>query len=105
MTHKQRQRLFERGQIRLEQKNQTEFVEVNRGMAILTRDGREAGKVAAVVVGSRSREISHVLLGRPCLAPDYRLVPVELVKEVNGEIVYLDIDSEAVGSLPSCQRT
>ena len=105
MTYKQRQRLFEWGQVYLVQENRTESAEVSRGMAILTRDGREAGKVAAVVVDSQSRQISHILLGRPRLAPDYRLVPVELIKEVNETTVYLHIDSEAVGSLPPCQRS
>jgi uncharacterized protein YrrD len=100
-----RQRLFERGQVRLEQENQTESAEVSRGMVILTRDGWEAGKVAAVVFDSQSRQVSHVLLGRPRLAPDYRLVPVELIKEVNGKTIYLLIDGDAVGSLALHQKS
>lgn len=100
-----RQRLFERGQVRLDRENQAQPVEVSRGMAVLTQDGREAGRVAAVVIDSQSWQISHVLLGRPHLTRDYRLVPVELIKEVNGESIYLLIDSEAVESLSPCQRT
>jgi hypothetical protein len=94
------QRLFERGQVHLERENQPQPVEVSRGMVVLTRDGLEAGRVAAVVEDSQSRQISHLLLGRPRLAQDYRLVPVALIEQVNGEAVYLHIDSEAVASLP-----
>lgn len=108
MTHEnsadKRQRLFERGQVRLARENQAQPVEVSRGMAVLTQDGWEAGRVAAVVIDSQSRQISHVLLGRPHLTRDYRLVPVELIEQVNGEVVYLQISSSAVGGLPPRRR-
>lgn len=93
------QRFFERGRVCLEQENGS--IEVSRGMAILTQDGWEAGKVAAVVVEDPSQQVTHLLLVRPHLVSDYRLVPVSLIEEVGEEMVSLGISSEAVESLPA----
>lgn len=98
---KQSQRLFERGLISLAQKQYQLPVEVSRGMTILTREGWEAGKVAAVVVDNNSQQVTHILLTRPRLRSDYRLVPVNLIKMLNEETVLLEICSQAVESLPT----
>jgi len=76
-------------------------VTVSRGMTILTREGWEAGKVAAVVVDNDSQKVTHVLLTRPRLAPDYRLVPVSLVEQVDEDTVLLEICNQAIESLPT----
>jgi len=69
-------------------------------MSILTREGWEAGKVAAVVVDNDSQNVSHVLLTRPRHVPDYRLVPVTLIERVDEESVLLEICNQAIESLP-----
>lgn len=78
-------------------------VEVARGMTIRTSEGREAGQVAAVVVDSHSQAVTHVVLGRLRPALDYRLVPVDLIEQVNAETVSLSILNQAVESLPPRQ--
>lgn len=92
-------RLFERGLVCLEPENIP--VEVSRGMVILTQAGWEAGKVAAVVVEDPGQQVTHLLLVRPHLVSDYRLVPVSLIEEVKEEEVSLGISGEAVESLPT----
>jgi sporulation protein YlmC with PRC-barrel domain len=94
------QRLFERGLIRLEQTNGL-TVEVTRGMAILTNEGQEAGKVAAVVVDSGSQQVTHLLLNRWRKVPEYQLVPVNLIEQINQETIRLGIGSQIVDSLPA----
>ena len=74
-------------------------VEVRRGMLILTREGREAGTVAAVVIDKKQRNVTHLLLSRLSQMPEYRLVPLELVAQVSEEIVLLRIFNPVVSSL------
>jgi len=93
------QRLFESGPISLKRENALPVV-VNRGMLIVTNEGWEVGKVAAVVVDTQHQKVTHVLLTRPRLAPDYRLVPVNLIEQVDENNVLLDICSQAIDSLP-----
>lgn len=92
-------RLFERGLVCLER--EATPVEVSRGMVILTQEGWEAGKVAAVVVEASSQQATHLLLVRPHLVSDYRLVPVSLIEEVKEEGVSLGISGEAIEDLPA----
>ena len=80
-------------------------VEVARGMPILSSDGQEVGKVAAVVVDSLTQEVTHILLCRLPESPDYRLVPPGLVVQVCGETVVLHILSRDVDSLAVHQPT
>jgi sporulation protein YlmC with PRC-barrel domain len=75
--------------------------EVMRGMTILTKEGREAGQVAAVVVDSHSQVVTHLVLGRLRPALEYRLVPADLIEQVNAETVSLSILGQAVESLPA----
>lgn len=79
--------------------------EVKRGMIIRTREGREAGKVAAVIVDNEHQQVTHVVLGRTVQTPDYRLVPVDLIEQVDGETVSLGIFDQVVESLPKRQAS
>ncbi len=95
--------LFESGSIYPEQKDRSP-VEIRRGMVILTQDGQEAGRVAAVVLEDDSQNVTHVLLAHLHLTPDYRLVSIKFIKHVSEETVLLHIDSEAVERLPHRQE-
>ncbi|MFN8467175.1 MAG: PRC-barrel domain-containing protein [Caldilineaceae bacterium] len=75
-------------------------VEVKRDMIILTGDGRAAGRVAGVVINRHDRQVTHILLSQRSQPPQYRLVPIALVVQVQGGQVLLDIFNEAVDSLP-----
>ena len=76
-------------------------VEVRRGMTILTSEGREAGKVAAVIIDKHDREVTHILLSRLSQIPEYRLVPLDLIEQVREERVQLRIFNQVVNSLPT----
>ena len=93
------QQLFESGPVCWEQTDDLP-IEINRGMTILTSEGQEAGKVAAVVFDYHNPQVTHLLLICPGLIPDYRLVPVDLIKQVSKEMVWLHIDNDMVDSLP-----
>ena len=101
-TSNQSQRLFESGSICPEQENGLP-TKVSRGMIILTSDGQEAGKVAAVVVDNDSQKVSHILLTRPRLVPEYRLVPLNLIEQVDEDTVLLEICGQAIESLPTAK--
>jgi len=73
---------------------------VHRGMTVQTDDGQTAGRVAAVVLDQDQQKVTHILLmwERPLL--EYRLIPVELIKQVGDEEVLLRIFEPAVENLP-----
>ena len=80
-------------------------IEVRRGMVILTAEGREAGKVAAVIIGRQPRQVTHVLLGRLRQALEYRQVPLELIERVQEDRVLLRVVYQFVDSLPKWRGT
>ena len=75
-------------------------VDICRGMIILTSEGHEAGRVAAVIIEREGQHVTHILLTRPSQLPEYRLVPIELVEQVHEEMVRLCILSTVVNTLP-----
>lgn len=76
-------------------------VEVKRGMIILTSEGQEAGRVAAVIINSHDRQVTHILLSRQSQPPEYRLVPIAFVEQVQEEKLLLCIFNQAADSLPT----
>lgn len=80
-------------------------VEIARGMSIMSRDGQEVGKVAAVVVDPLTQEVTHILLCRLSQSPDYRLATPDLVTQVTGQTIILQIQSRDVDGLAVHQPT
>lgn len=76
------------------------WVEVKRGMLVRSSEGMVAGQVAALVVDAGRQQVTHVLLTRLSAELDYRLVPVEMVRDVPVETLLLRISSADVGRLP-----
>lgn len=74
--------------------------EVHRGMTVQTGEGRTAGRVAAVVLDRAQQKVTHLLLVREHQLLEYRLVPVELIKQVGEEAVLLCIFHPIVERLP-----
>jgi sporulation protein YlmC with PRC-barrel domain len=93
------QKLMVSGTIHLEQIDSTP-IEVQRGMIILTREGVEAGRVAAMVIDCRSEEVTHVLLGHVPPTSDYRLVSLNLIDRVDRDVIQLRVTSEDIEKLP-----
>jgi sporulation protein YlmC with PRC-barrel domain len=75
-------------------------MDVRRGMLILTSEGREAGRVAAVIIDRHDQLVTHILLSRLDQMPEYRLVPIALVEQVIEEQVRLGIHNQIVNTLP-----
>jgi sporulation protein YlmC with PRC-barrel domain len=69
-------------------------------MPIFSREGREVGKVAAVVLDSNNQKAAYLLLGRLPETSGYWMVSVDLIAEVDDEKVRLSIPRETVQSLP-----
>jgi sporulation protein YlmC with PRC-barrel domain len=76
-------------------------VEVRRGMEVLTSEGREAGRVAAVIIDKQDQQVTHILLSRLIQMPEYRLVPITLIEQVHEDKVLLSIFNQVVNSLPT----
>ena len=72
-------------------------VEVRRGMSILTREGHEAGRVAAIIVDKSDQHVMHILLSRLQQRTEYRLVPISIIEQVYEETVVLS------NLQPSCE--
>lgn len=66
---------------------------VERGMPILSRDGQEMGKVAAVRVDG-NQAVEAILLSRLPLKMEYRIVPAGSIVTVRGHEVFLDLTAD-----------
>lgn len=73
--------------------------EVKRGMPILSKEGRETGKVAAVLLDSESHSATHILLSRLPDTPGYWMVPVAEIAQVREGAIWLRIPEEVVNTL------
>jgi sporulation protein YlmC with PRC-barrel domain len=74
---------------------------VHRGMTVYTGEGHTAGRVAAVVLDQEQQEVTHVLLVQERQLLEYRLIPVELIEQVDDEKILLRILQPAVDSFPA----
>lgn len=73
--------------------------EIQRGMKVISSDGREVGFVAGVIIHKGTGGVTHILLGHIPVTPDYRRLPVTLVDSVDTNAVYLNIIYQAVDKL------
>lgn len=73
--------------------------EIQRGMKVISSDGREVGFVAAVIIHKDTGGVTHILLGHIPVTSDYRCIPVTLVENVDADTVYLNIIHQAVDKL------
>jgi hypothetical protein len=71
---------------------------VERGMPILSRDGQEMGRVAAVRVDGK-QAVEAILLSRLPLKMEYRVVPAGHVVAVCDRQLNLDMASGEIDSL------
>jgi len=74
-------------------------IEVHRGMEILTTEGKVAGMVAGVIHNRSPHKAEYILLSRPVQQLEYRMVPVELIQQVNMERILLHISGPMVSTL------
>jgi hypothetical protein len=73
---------------------------VHRGMTVETSEGAAAGHVAAVLLDAERQEVTHFLLVQEHQQLEYRLIPIELIRQVDDEKVQLCIMQPAVNILP-----
>lgn len=71
---------------------------VERGMPVLSREGREIGKVAAVSVDGK-KVVDAILLSRLPSQMEYLIIPTDLVTAVRDRAVSLAIGEDAIHSL------
>jgi hypothetical protein len=74
-------------------------VEIHRGMKILTTEGEVAGVVVGVIHNKTPHRAEYILLSRPSQQLEYRMVPVELIQQINRESVLLHIAAPLVNTL------
>lgn len=71
---------------------------VERGMSILSREGGEVGKVAAVSV-SQERAVESILLARFPEKMEYRIVPVNQVAAIHEQSLVLTLTAAQIEGL------
>jgi hypothetical protein len=76
-------------------------IEIRRGMPMRSRDGGDAGQVAAVMVDSARQAVTHIVLSRWRAGLEYRLVPAGAVIGVRDGAVVLELASAAIDDLPA----
>lgn len=78
----------------------TSQAEIRRGMSVQTQEGHTAGRVAAVVLDQDRQKVTHILLMQERKLLEYRLVPVELIEQVENEAIRLRTFQHVVDNLP-----
>jgi hypothetical protein len=99
-VHERNSRLLVSAEINLGLRQSAEPVQVRRGMPILTAEGLEVGRVAAVVVSGEDSQATLLLLGRLPNIPEYRLVSIDLIAHIREGGLKLSIPSQDIDNLP-----
>lgn len=81
-------------------KNGSFSAEIRRGMPMYSKDGKEIGKVAAVILKRTHNPARQILLSRLPDIEGYLIVDVDLIIEVDQEKVVLSVSEGALQSLP-----
>jgi hypothetical protein len=74
--------------------------EIRRGMPILSKDGLDVGKVAAIVLNGEDHQATHVLLSRLPQESGYWLVSLDMIAGISEQGVRLSVSETMVKSLP-----
>jgi hypothetical protein len=91
--------LMERGAVHLADAPATQFVQ--RGMSLVLKDGCVVGYVAAVMVDSVTRQVTHLLLLRRCSQPQYQVVAVQAIARIDDQQIRLHLAAHDVDGLPA----
>jgi sporulation protein YlmC with PRC-barrel domain len=75
-------------------------VDIQPGETVISSDGQEVGKVARVVISPVTRSIESLVVERGALFSDARVVPIRMVHKGTDEGILLNLNSEALRSLP-----
>lgn len=94
-------KLMVSGLVRLER--ETNPVEIQRGMSLMSQDGVETGVVAAVVLDCSRQEVTHILLSFVPPTAVYHLILLPLINRIDEETVWLRITSADIDNLPRHQ--
>ena len=77
------------------------LIEIKRGMAILTKDGRDVGQVKAVILDDSDRNVTHLLLSPGSQMLGHRPAPVNFSDQVDKEMPSSHIGSGTVDCSPN----
>jgi uncharacterized protein YrrD len=72
---------------------------LKRGQRVLTRDG-EAGRLDLLLVDPETKRTTHFVVRRGRLLARDLVVPVDWVREIDGDRVFLDVGREQLDRLP-----
>ncbi len=75
-------------------------VALKEGAKVITRDHKEVGHVAQILVSTPDDQVTHFLIAKGLLVKEQRLIPVDWVERLAEDEVYLAIDSSMVERLP-----
>lgn len=81
-------------------KNCALSTEVRRGMHILSEEGREIGKVAAVILDPETRNATCLLLSRLPEKRGYWMVPLDMIVQIKDETVLTKVAEKILDELP-----
>jgi uncharacterized protein YrrD len=70
----------------------------------MTKDGHKAGHLERVVIDPRSKEVTHLIVGRGFLLAEDKVVPIDWVSSTDSETVRLARNQEAVDQLPDFEQ-
>jgi hypothetical protein len=72
--------------------------------SIRFKDGREAGRIAQVILGPDGNEAENVVMITSDLVSRQIVVPVALLSMAPGDVVQIDVDPDAVADLPDFEQ-
>ena len=75
-------------------------VEVRRGMILISIEGKEAGKVAGVVVSSEDGQAQYLILSHLPREAIYQCIPVGWIERIQGDVISLNMRLEIILALP-----
>ena len=78
-------------------------VAVKNGARIISQDGQHVGNVAEIMTDAKSDRVTHVVISQGLLFKSHKLIPIDWVREVDEDAVYVAVTAQTLKALPDYQ--
>lgn len=80
-------------------------MEIQTGMPIESKDGETIGEVEKIVISPVSNEVESLVVKEGTLFTEDRIIPIDLLGQIEGEHLQIRLNSDALDSLPRYKET
>ncbi len=80
-------------------------MQFKQGASIYTEEGKEVGHIDRVVIGPKTKEVTHIVIRKGLLFTQDKVVPAKFIVTGNADRITLRMDAGKLNELPDFEET